>query len=129
MKKSILWEFEYWGTHLIGHNLDVINIENNVFDNIFNTVMDIKRKMKDNLNAQKDLMIVSNRLELEVDERRSNVMPKAVYTLTKNQRKKICDYISGLKFFDGYASNLTRCVDVKGLRMHDMKSHDCHIFI
>ncbi|KAL0462817.1 UNVERIFIED_CONTAM: hypothetical protein Slati_0169300 [Sesamum latifolium] len=50
-KKSIFWELEYWSTHLIRHNLDVMHIEKNVFDNIFNSVMDIKGKMKDNLNA------------------------------------------------------------------------------
>ncbi|KAL0411861.1 UNVERIFIED_CONTAM: hypothetical protein Slati_3775800 [Sesamum latifolium] len=43
-KKSIFWELEYWSTHLIRHNLDVMHIEKNVFDNIFNTVMDIKER-------------------------------------------------------------------------------------
>ncbi|KAL0394679.1 UNVERIFIED_CONTAM: hypothetical protein Slati_4434100 [Sesamum latifolium] len=43
-KKSIFWELEYWSTHLIRQNLDVMHIEKNVFDNIFNTVMDIKGK-------------------------------------------------------------------------------------
>ncbi|KAL0454599.1 UNVERIFIED_CONTAM: hypothetical protein Slati_0799100 [Sesamum latifolium] len=33
-KKSIFWELEYWSTHLIRHNLDVMHIEKNVFDNI-----------------------------------------------------------------------------------------------
>ncbi|KAL2230585.1 UNVERIFIED_CONTAM: hypothetical protein Sindi_1652900 [Sesamum indicum] len=54
-RKSIFWELEYWLTHLIRHNLDVMYIEKNVFENIFNTVMDIKEKMKDTLNARKDL--------------------------------------------------------------------------
>ncbi|KAK4385407.1 hypothetical protein Sango_2664700 [Sesamum angolense] len=56
-------------------------------------------------------------------------MPKAVYTLTKYQKRKICDQIGGLEFFDGYASNLARCIDMKELRMHGMKNHDCHIFM
>ncbi|KAL0401502.1 UNVERIFIED_CONTAM: hypothetical protein Slati_4180100 [Sesamum latifolium] len=59
-KKSIFWELEYWSTHLIRHNLDVMHIEKNVFDNIFNTVMDVKGKTKDNLNARKDLKIIYN---------------------------------------------------------------------
>ncbi|KAK4389817.1 hypothetical protein Sango_2318700 [Sesamum angolense] len=65
-KKSIFWELEYWSTHLIRHNLDVMHIEKNVFDNIFNTEIDIKGKTKDNLNARKDLKIICNRLELEL---------------------------------------------------------------
>ncbi|KAL0458231.1 UNVERIFIED_CONTAM: hypothetical protein Slati_0450300 [Sesamum latifolium] len=80
-KKNIFWELEYWSMHLIRHNLDVMYIEKNMFDNIFNTVIDIKGKTKDNLNARKDLKIICNRPELKVDERRPNVMPKAVYAL------------------------------------------------
>ncbi|KAL0462349.1 UNVERIFIED_CONTAM: hypothetical protein Slati_0122500 [Sesamum latifolium] len=70
-------DLPYWNTHLIRHNLDVMHIEKNVFDNIFNTVMDINGKTKDNLNARKDLKNICNRPKLEVDERRPNAMPKA----------------------------------------------------
>ncbi|KAL0445737.1 UNVERIFIED_CONTAM: hypothetical protein Slati_1701600 [Sesamum latifolium] len=128
-KKSIFWELEYWSTHLIQHNLDVMHIEKNVFDNIFNTVMDIKGKTKDNQNAPKDLKIICNCPEFEVDQKRPNVMPKVVYTLTREQKRKICEWITRLKFSDGYASNLAHCVDMKELRLHGMKSHDCHIFM
>ncbi|KAL0444256.1 UNVERIFIED_CONTAM: hypothetical protein Slati_2148300 [Sesamum latifolium] len=88
-KKSIFWELEYWGTHLIRHNLDVMHIEKNVFDNIFNIVMDIKRKIKDNLNARKDLNFIYNWPELEMHDRRPNVMPKIVHTLTKDHKRKM----------------------------------------
>ncbi|KAK4383012.1 hypothetical protein Sango_2817600 [Sesamum angolense] len=69
---------------------DVMHIEKNVFDNIFNTVMDIKEKTKDNLKARKDLNIICTRPELEVDKRRLNVKPKAVYTLTREHKRRIC---------------------------------------
>ncbi|KAL0373977.1 UNVERIFIED_CONTAM: hypothetical protein Sradi_3313400 [Sesamum radiatum] len=128
-KKSIFWDLPYWTTHLIRHNLDVMHVEKNVFDNIFNTVMDIKGKSKDNLNARNDLTIICNRPELQIDERRPNVMPKAVYTLTKDQKRKVCEWVKCLRFPDGYASNLSRCVDMTELRLHGMKSHDCHIFM
>ncbi|KAL0302854.1 UNVERIFIED_CONTAM: hypothetical protein Sradi_6153500 [Sesamum radiatum] len=96
------------GPHLILHNLDVMHIEKNMFDNIFNTFINIKGKSKDNLNARKDLTIICDRLELQVDERRSNIMPKVVYTLTKDQKRKVCEWIKCLKFPDGYTSNLSR---------------------
>ncbi|KAL0371870.1 UNVERIFIED_CONTAM: hypothetical protein Scaly_0868600 [Sesamum calycinum] len=80
-KKNIFWDLPYWSMLLIRHKLDVMHIEKNVFDNIFNTIMDIKRKMNDNMNARRDLKIICTRLEL--DERRPSVMPKAVYTLAK----------------------------------------------
>ncbi|KAL0333964.1 UNVERIFIED_CONTAM: hypothetical protein Sangu_1552600 [Sesamum angustifolium] len=106
-----------------------MHIEKNVFDNIFSTIMDIKEKSKDNLNARKDFTIICNRLELQVDERRLNVIPKAVYTLTKGQRRKVCEWVKCLRFPNGYASNLSKCVDMMELRLHGMKSHDCHIFM
>ncbi|KAL0329043.1 UNVERIFIED_CONTAM: hypothetical protein Sradi_4891000, partial [Sesamum radiatum] len=96
---------------------------------IFNTIMDIKGKIKDNMNAHRDLKIIWNRPELELDERRPNIMPKVVYTLAKEQKRRVCEWIRGLKFPDGYASNLPRCVDMTELRMHGMKSHDWHVFM
>ncbi|KAL0434356.1 UNVERIFIED_CONTAM: hypothetical protein Slati_2769900 [Sesamum latifolium] len=56
-------------------------------------------------------------------------MPKVVYTLTREQKRRICEWITRLKFPHGYASNLVRCVGMKELRLHGMKSHDCHVFI
>ncbi|KAL0402748.1 UNVERIFIED_CONTAM: hypothetical protein Slati_4304700 [Sesamum latifolium] len=106
-----------------------MHIEKNMFDNIFNTFINIKGKSKDNLNARKDLTIICDRLELQVDEHRLNVMPKVVYTLTKDQKRKVCEWVKCLRFPDEYASNLSRCVDMMGLRLHGMKSHDCHIFM
>ncbi|KAL0380529.1 UNVERIFIED_CONTAM: hypothetical protein Sangu_0117200 [Sesamum angustifolium] len=76
-----------------------------------------REKTKDNLNAQKDLKIICNQSKLEVDERRPNVMPKALYTLTKEQKMRICEWISHLKFPDGYASNLACRVDMKEMRL------------
>ncbi|XP_070019797.1 uncharacterized protein [Nicotiana sylvestris] len=43
-KQSILWELPYWTDNLLNHKLDVIHIEKNYFDNLFNTVMDGKGK-------------------------------------------------------------------------------------
>ncbi|KAK4388614.1 hypothetical protein Sango_2468000 [Sesamum angolense] len=86
-------------------------------------------KMEDNLNAQKDLKIICNRSKLEVDDMRLNMMPKIVYTLTKEQRRRICEWITHLKFSDGYTSNLAHCVDMNELMLHGMKSHDYHVFM
>ena len=34
-----------------------------------------------------------------------------------------------LKIPDGYASNLSRCVDMREGKLFGMKSHDCHVFM
>ncbi|XP_059302223.1 uncharacterized protein LOC132054190 [Lycium ferocissimum] len=55
-KHSIFWELPYWKHNLLRHNLDVMHIEKNYFNNLFNTVMDVRDKTKDNIKARKDLM-------------------------------------------------------------------------
>ncbi|KAG6406054.1 hypothetical protein SASPL_133650 [Salvia splendens] len=53
-KRSIFWDLPYWKTNAIRHNLDVMHIEKNIFDNIFNTIMNVEGKTKDNANARRD---------------------------------------------------------------------------
>ncbi|XP_050229123.1 uncharacterized protein LOC126678265 [Mercurialis annua] len=55
--------------------------------------------------------------------------PKAIYALDRDSKRVFLEWIQKIKFPDGYASNLSRCVDLKGLKMHGMKSHDCHVFM
>ena len=57
VKRSIFWELSYWKTNLLRHNLDVMHIEKNVFENIFNIVMDVKGKTKDNIKARLDIAL------------------------------------------------------------------------
>ncbi|GJZ67548.1 hypothetical protein Tco_0630788, partial [Tanacetum coccineum] len=130
-KKSIFWDLPYWKTNLIRHNLDVMHVEKNVFDNIFNTVMDDKDKTKDNVKARQDVKEYCKRHELElVMEANGNTLkPKALYTLNKEQKKVVLQWVKNLKFPDGYASNLSRCVDLQRCKMWGMKSHDCHVFM
>ncbi|KAG8379137.1 hypothetical protein BUALT_Bualt07G0056900 [Buddleja alternifolia] len=130
LKRSIFWDLPYWKTNLIRHNLDVMHIEKNVFDNVFNTVMDVKGKTKDNVKARLDLQNICNRRNLELNEvNGKHIKPKASYTLTKDERHTVLKWIKDLRLPDGYASNLGRCVNLDDYSMHGMKSHDCHVFI
>jgi hypothetical protein len=54
-KRSIFWGLPYRHTLLVPHNIDIMHNEKNVFDNVFNIVMDVKGKRKDNLKARHDL--------------------------------------------------------------------------
>jgi len=130
-KRSIFWDLPYWNTNMIQHNLDVMHIEKNFFDNIFNTVMDVKGKTKDNVKARRDLSIHCDRPDLELKDHGNGkvVKPKAAYTLTKEQRKLVCEWVNNLRLPDGYGSNLSKCVDMKEYKLSRMKSHDCHVFL
>jgi hypothetical protein len=72
VKRIIFWELPYWKTNLLCHNLDVMHIEKNVFENIFNTVMDVKGKTKDNIKASKFMYCLSTVVIVLCDGQFSN---------------------------------------------------------
>jgi hypothetical protein len=85
VKRSIFWELPYWKTNLLHHNLGVMHIEKNVFENIFNTVMDVKGKTEDNIKARLDLALFCNRKNMKlVCDRSRIVKPRASFVLEKN---------------------------------------------
>ena len=59
-----------------------MHIEKNVFENIFNTVMNMDGKTKDNVKSREDLKEFCCRPELERNEA-TGKYPKAWYTLDK----------------------------------------------
>ncbi|XP_071707070.1 uncharacterized protein [Rutidosis leptorrhynchoides] len=130
VKKSIFWELPYWHSLLIRHNLDVMHIEKNVFENLFNTIMDTP-KTKDNIKARKDINLYCDRASLHLFKNNNNkvMKPKAAYTLTKPQLKKVCEWLKKVKFPDGYASNIGGCVNVQECTFYSFKSHECHVFM
>jgi hypothetical protein len=69
VKKSIFWELPYWPSLLIRHNLDVMHIEKNVFDNVWNTVMDIPKRTKDNAKSRFDLANICDRPKLHMERK------------------------------------------------------------
>jgi hypothetical protein len=43
-----------------------MHIEKKVFENIFNTIMDVKGKTKDNIKARMDIALFCNRKNMEL---------------------------------------------------------------
>ncbi|XP_042962406.1 uncharacterized protein LOC122296669 [Carya illinoinensis] len=129
-KKSIFFQLPYWSTIKIRHNLDVMHIEKNICDNIIGTLMNISGKTKDHPNARRDLSTLNIREELHLIQDRQRIsMPQACYTLYGAERTGFCNWLHGVKFPDGFASNIARCVSVSDCKISGMKSHDCHIFM
>ena len=63
-KKSIFFELPYWSKLDVRHCKDVMHMENNVCDSIIGTLLNIKGKTKDGINACKDLVEMGVRFEL-----------------------------------------------------------------
>ena len=76
--------------------------------------MDIKGKTKDNVKARIDLNKVCHHYELELQHLLNEkvLKSKASYTLTREQKKTVYEWVQDLKIPDGYASNLARYVDM-----------------
>ncbi|KAL9379139.1 hypothetical protein Peur_027621 [Populus x canadensis] len=130
VKRSIFWELPYWKTNLLRHNLDVMHIEKNVFENIFNTIMDVKGKTKDNIKARLDVALFCNRKNMELVCDGSRVAkPRASFVLEKNAQLLVYKWLKSLRFPDGHASNISRLVNTEECRLYEMKSHDCHVFM
>ena len=130
-KRRIFWDLPYWKDNLVQHNLDIMHIEKNVFDNVFHTVMDNKDRTKDNERSRLDIAQICHRpgLQLEPIGNGRYVKPKATYCLTQLQNQAVCEWVHELKMPDGYASNIARCLDFSNARLVSMKGHDCHVFM
>ena len=102
----------------------------NMFENIFNTVMDVKGKAKDNIKARLDLELFYNRKNMELVCDGSWVAkPRASFVLEKNAQLLVYKWLKSLCFLDGHASNISRLVNIEDCRLYGMKSHDCHVFM
>ncbi|XP_042972744.1 uncharacterized protein LOC122304538 [Carya illinoinensis] len=129
-KKSIFFELPYWLSLGLRHNLDVMHIEKNICDNVLGTLLNIEGKTKDSATAQKDLANLGIRKELHLQhEGESTTMGLGCYMLNLNERRAFCAWLSKVKFPDGFASNIARCVNATEGKISGMKSHDCHVFM
>jgi hypothetical protein len=81
------WKLPYWSINLLHHNLDVMHIENNWFDNVFSTILDIHDKTKDTNNARRDMTELCDQPDLKLIDSISDnpLKPRAVYTLNRDK--------------------------------------------
>ena len=129
-KRSIFYELPYWMLHYVRHCLDPMHIEKNVCESILGTLLDDPNKTKDGKKARLDLKEMNIRSNLHLEERgKHTFIPPAKYTLSRQEKRKICEWFASIKVPDGHSSNFKRLVSMKDLRLIGMKSHDCHIMI
>ncbi|KAL3618846.1 hypothetical protein CASFOL_037294 [Castilleja foliolosa] len=130
-KRSILFELPYWSKLKLRHNLDVMHTEKNICESILGTLMNVEGKTKDTVKARLDLEDMKIRKELHLIKKNNDkyAMPAASYIMTKKERQDFCEFIRSVKFPDGYASNISRCVTATDQKLSGMKSHDCHVIL
>ena len=77
-----------------------------------------------------DLEAMGLRKELHLIPNGDKVMvPPACYTLSGAEKKGFCEWFKSVKFPDGYASNISQCVNITDGKISGLKSHDCHVLL
>ena len=88
-------------------------IEKNICDSIVGTLLSIDVKSKDNMNSRLDLQAMGIRDQLHPIERGNRViLPTACYSLTSNEKKEFCKFFKEVKVSNGYAFNISWCIQV-----------------
>lgn len=130
-KQSIFFKLPYWEKNKLRHNIDVMHLEKNVCDNFIGTLLAILRKSKDGLKARQDLVELGIRKDLQpiVDAKGKEIAPDAPFTMSKEQKNTLCSILQKLRTPDGYASNISRCVNMQECTLSGLKSHDNHVLL
>ena len=92
-----------WKDLLLRHNLDVMHIEKNFFENIMNTILNVPGKTKDNIKSRLDLPDICSRSELHI--KRNGQVPVPIFRLSSKKKSVLFNWVaSEVKFPDGYVS-------------------------
>ena len=59
-------------------------------------------------------------------DKNSFEMPQAWYTMSKQEKIAFCEFIKAVRFPDGYASNISKCVAADKCKLQGLKTHDCY---
>ncbi|KAA0059144.1 uncharacterized protein E5676_scaffold201G00310 [Cucumis melo var. makuwa] len=94
------------------------------------TILNIDFKTKDTIIAREDLANLKIRKEFHKQEiGNKRVKPHASYTLTVAEKVDFCMFLKSVKFPDGFAFNISHCVNLKEGKIYGLKSHDCHVLL
>nr|XP_023893433.1 uncharacterized protein LOC112005415 [Quercus suber] len=108
-----------------------MHIEKNVTDNIIGTLLSLKGKTKDNPEARLDLqaMGIRSALHLKSSVGDKYTMPHACFNMTTREKDGFLQILKDVRVPDGYASNISRRVNLKNCMISGLKSHDNHILM
>ena len=107
-----------------------MNIEKNMFENIFNAVIDMKGKTNKNIKARLNIFLFCHYKKIKLVYDRSWVAKlKASFNLDKNAQLRVYQWLKSPCFPNGHALNISRLVNLEDCRLYGIKSHDCHVLI
>ncbi|XP_071727849.1 uncharacterized protein [Rutidosis leptorrhynchoides] len=91
----------------------------------------INGKTKDHLKGRRDLEEMGIRHELHPQPLSNGkvYLPPACFLMDKKEKETLCDVLKSVKLPDGYAANISRCIQGKPPKITSLKSHDNHILM
>ena len=107
-----------------------MHIKKNACDSVLSAFLNIGRKIKDNVYTHLDLKELGMKEEfysIEMDDKL--VLPSACYTMSLEEKLKLCEFLKSVKVPDNFASNISRCMNFKKQKITSLKSHDSHILM
>jgi hypothetical protein len=112
-------------------NLDVMHIKKNVMDNILRTLLDIKGKSNDNLQARQHLQEMGLRPKLHqyIGDDRRTYLPPAPHTMSIENKTTFLQVLQDIKVLDDYASNISRYVKMDDRTLSGLNNHDNHVIM
>jgi len=129
-RRSVWFKLPYWKDLMLRHNFDFMHIGKNVCESLLNTFLGTVGKSKDNLNSRLDLQALGIRSDLHpVEVEDQFYLPPAPYSMSPDEMKLFCQILKGVKFPDGYASNIRHNVHVNERKVFGLKSHESHIIL
>jgi hypothetical protein len=105
-----------------------MNVIKGVFQSTISLLLDITGKMKDGLNARKDLHVFGIREEVHPQERpngKVHLLP-ASYTLTNEEKRAIYNCLRGIRIPTAFSTNIKNLVSMSELKVSGYNTHDCH---
>lgn len=109
-----------------------MHTEKNIAESIVGTLLDIPGKTKDSINTRHDLkeMKIKRNLWPTKDSHGKYIYDHdAPWTLKQDEREIFCRRLKDTKLPDGYASNISNCVDMSECKLFGLKSHDYHVLM
>ncbi|XP_027357517.1 uncharacterized protein LOC113866918 [Abrus precatorius] len=129
-KMSIFFQLPYWKSLYVRHFVDVMHVEKNVCESVIGTLLNIVGKNKVGINARLDLVKLGIRSDLApVKKGNQTFLPPTAYTLSRYEKRALCETLYSVKVPEGYSSNINSLVSLKDLKLKGLKSHDFHILI
>jgi hypothetical protein len=100
---------------MVHHAIDTMHVEKNVCEALVSTLLDIPGKTKDTLKARMDLEEMKLRKDLHhvTLENGSRKLPTPCYTLSKQEKMSLCNFLHGIKVPTGYSDNVSGMVNMK----------------